>query len=467
MCLLAFFALACVGLSPLSMGEPGPRNGVRALQVDFVSWIEDIVADMPGRDSEGFAVPTEVEEADFLAAVQAFLDEDWASAQTLAAVVNYEVVEIEDTGNGNETLYGLQPDPGNTDGRGHYFLRPRAAIQCELVIESPHMKYDLRTGVLSSEVFRNVGARAFLLAGTHRCANAADTLCDGSTLVCNDLVSGPYRESDMAHTDRSFFQVFHEAAAEEMPGSTRVMQVHGFGSGSSDPEFTFSDGTTTDNGSDQYLPNRFTADLEQRILDAGSTKGGNSCNRVGDLNKLCATTNTQGRFTNGVLPEDVCDTTASSATGLFLHAELSYDLRHPGGTLEPSLFIDSVMEVFECTPTLVELASFTAAGQLRSVLIEWTTASEIDAAGFNVLRSESEVGIYERVNETLIPSRGGPAQGADYTFLDDHGIEPGKMYYYKLQDVAPDGRFTEHGPAAVFVDHPCFISNVSNAGGRG
>ena len=464
MCLLGFLAWACVGLSPLKTGEPGPRVVGRALQVDFVSWIEDIVADMPGRDSEGFVEPTELEEADFFAAVQAFLDESWASAQTLAAAVNYEVVEIEDTGNGNETLYGLQPDPGNTDGRGHYFVRPRAAIQCELVIESPHPKFDSRTGVLSSEVFRNTGARAFLLAGTHRCANAADTLCDGLTLVCNELVSGPYRESDMAHTDRSFFQVFHEAAAEEVPGSTRVMQVHGFVSGGSDPEFTLSDGTTTDNVSDQYLPNRFAADLEQRILDAGSTKGGNSCNRVGDLNKLCATTNTQGRFINGVLSEDVCDTAASSATEFFLHAELSYDLRYPGGTLEPSLFIDSVMETFECSPTLVELVSFTATGQTQSVLIEWTTAAEIDAAGFHVLRSESAYGIYQRVNETLIPARGGPAQGADYSFLDDHGIEPGKIYYYKLKVMAPDGRVAEHGPAEATPGHSCFISN---AGGRG
>ncbi len=262
-----------------------------------------------------------------------------------------------------------------------------------MVIEAPHQKHDTRTGVFSSEIFRQIGARAFLLAGTHRCANTASSSCSGTTTTCNG--SGPFKVSDMAHTDQSFFQVFHEEASNETAG-TRVIQVHGFSSDPEDPEFTISDGTTTDNPSGTYLPNQFTSVLESKIAGY-SSKGGNSCNLAGDLNLLCGTWNTQGRYTNGVPSADACDTAASSATGLFLHAELSYDLRHTGGTVEPSTFIDTVLEVFSCSPTLVELTSFTATGQLQSVFIQWTTASEIDNAGFHMWRGDIEDGEYTRI----------------------------------------------------------------------
>lgn len=378
-----------------------PAYGVETASVDFVSWIGDTVTDMPGSGTDAFVVPTSAEKTDFLAAVQAFFDEDWTSADTLAADVDYKVVKITDTGWDNQTIYGLKPVSGNTDHRGYYFLRPDSAVSCALVIEAPHPKYDTRTGVLASEVFREIGARAFLLAGTHRCANSTATACSGTTTACGGG-SLPFKESDMAHMDDSFFQVFHEEASDETAG-TRVIQVHGFSSDADEPEFTISDGTTTDNASAAYLPNEFTGILESKIA-GDSSKGGNSCNLAGDLNLLCATTNTQGRYTNGVASGNACDTAASSATGRFLHAELSYDLRHTGGTVEPSEFVDTILEVFSCSATLVELAAFTATGQPQSVLIQWTTSSEIDGAGFHLWRSEAKDGSYARITDDLIPT---------------------------------------------------------------
>jgi len=245
------------------LGKHPAPNEVQTLQVDFVTWIAGIVSAMPGSGTDAFVVPSSGEKTSFLAAVQAFLAENWTSADTLAAVVDYKVVEIEDTGHNNQTVYGLIPTDSNTDYRGYYFVRPNSVASCALVVESPHPKYDTRTGVLGSELFREVDGRTFLLAGTHRCANDTPSGCSGTTTVCGGG-SLPFKESDMAHMDDAFFQVFHEEAGEETV-STRVIQVHGFSSGSSDPEFTVSDGTTTDNASGTYLPNQFTSNLEAQI----------------------------------------------------------------------------------------------------------------------------------------------------------------------------------------------------------
>ena len=79
---------------------------------------------------------------------------------------------------------------------------------------------------------------------------------------------------------------------------------------------------------------------------AGSTKPGNSCNRAGDLNLLCGSTNTQGRFSNGVAAESACVTSASIATGRFVHAELSKAIRDSSGALGPQVFIDALKLTF-------------------------------------------------------------------------------------------------------------------------
>ena len=97
------------------------------------------------------------------------------------------------------------------------------------------------------------------------------------------------------------------------------------------------------------------------------------------------------------------------------------------------------------TPTAVELASFVAVAREGFVLLEWETASEIDNAGFNLWRSESESADYTRVNVSLIPSEGGSCQGAEYSF-EDGDVLGGRTYWYKLEDIDCNGVSSFHGP---------------------
>lgn len=72
------------------------------------------------------------------------------------------------------------------------------------------------------------------------------------------------------------------------------------------------------------------------------------------------------------------------------------------------------------------------------VKIEWTTASELDTAGFNVYRRDSPEGPETRINSELIPASTSPLTGSTYQFID-RNVEPGLTYYYELEDVETNG----------------------------
>lgn len=74
-------------------------------------------------------------------------------------------------------------------------------------------------------------------------------------------------------------------------------------------------------------------------------------------------------------------------------------------------------------------------------IINWSTESEVDTAGFHVYRATSEAGPYERVTTTLIPSSGDPFSGAEYEFRDAN-IESNRSYFYQLEELETTGTFT-------------------------
>jgi hypothetical protein len=83
-----------------------------------------------------------------------------------------------------------------------------------------------------------------------------------------------------------------------------------------------------------------------------------------------------------------------------------------------------------------------------TVIVEWTTASELDTAGFNLYRGDTADGPFMQVNDYLIPSAADPLVGGSYVFTDTH-VVAGQTYYYQLEDVETDGTTTRHGPITV------------------
>lgn len=73
-----------------------------------------------------------------------------------------------------------------------------------------------------------------------------------------------------------------------------------------------------------------------------------------------------------------------------------------------------------------------------TVVINWTTESEVDNAGFNILRSETKTGEFKVINAQLIPGAGTTAERNTYTWTDTTA-KPNVVYYYQIEDVSLDG----------------------------
>jgi hypothetical protein len=98
-------------------------------------------------------------------------------------------------------------------------------------------------------------------------------------------------------------------------------------------------------------------------------------------------------------------------------------------------------------PTNVTISSFSAEVSRDGIVIQWTTETEPNNAGFNIFRSTTENGNYSKVNESLITALGNAFSGASYRYLDKPDLAGD--YYYQLQSVSLTGATSFHGPISV------------------
>jgi len=98
--------------------------------------------------------------------------------------------------------------------------------------------------------------------------------------------------------------------------------------------------------------------------------------------------------------------------------------------------------------TAIVLSKFTAVAGFKKALLTWATETEIDNAGFNIFRADAADGIYKKINSTVIAANGSATQGAAYSYTDS-GLQNGKTYYYKLEDIDLNGVSTMHGPVSA------------------
>ena len=90
-------------------------------------------------------------------------------------------------------------------------------------------------------------------------------------------------------------------------------------------------------------------------------------------------------------------------------------------------------------PLPVQLSSFySKRNDAGAVIITWATESELDNAGFNILRSVSRTGEFTRINAQLIPGAGTTGEKNTYTWTDT-SAKPNVLYFYQIEDVSLDG----------------------------
>lgn len=98
--------------------------------------------------------------------------------------------------------------------------------------------------------------------------------------------------------------------------------------------------------------------------------------------------------------------------------------------------------------TPVTLRSLTATRAAEGVVVAWETGAEVGTRGFYLLYSPDGVRARAaRLGAALVPARGGPAEGASYSYL--HAGAGGPAPTYWLVEVAEGGALSEHGPVRV------------------
>ena len=89
-------------------------------------------------------------------------------------------------------------------------------------------------------------------------------------------------------------------------------------------------------------------------------------------------------------------------------------------------------------PLPVTLSRFKAVHTADGAVINWTTESEQNNAGFNILRSDTKNGEYRQVNAKLIKGAGTTGERNEYTWTDSTA-KPNTVYYYQIEDVSHAG----------------------------
>ena len=83
----------------------------------------------------------------------------------------------------------------------------------------------------------------------------------------------------------------------------------------------------------------------------------------------------------------------------------------------------------------VSLSAFRATLENGEVVIRWTTESELDNAGFNILRSNNRSNGFKQMNTALIQGAGTTGERSTYKWIDT-AVKPGIVCYYQIEDVS-------------------------------
>ena len=227
------------------------------------------------------------------------------------------------------------------------------------------------------------------------------------------IVTWSGRNSGDFSEDRIYrFFNHHSHAFEQNAHRNMVLGRTGFYLKLSDPHGAVSDVVGNLDG------NRQTEDEPAWQLPTGTTENGNRTSLMRRYDR-----NTRVPFDGSISENWVATSALQLAVRTYWGRET--DIGNPGYRAEGALPV-----------TL----SYFRAERLDTdvVVIEWTTAAELDNAGFNILRSQSKAGHYVKVNRALITGAGTTSERNTYTWTDTT-TKPNTLYYYRIEDISHAG----------------------------
>ena len=124
---------------------------------------------------------------------------------------------------------------------------------------------------------------------------------------------------------------------------------------------------------------------------------------------------------------------------------------HVMGNISANVSVDSSVNVVDYPlddPMPVDMLSFTAGVEERQVVLRWTTASEVNSMGFEIMRLDSVAGHWQVIGwKDGQYNHNGIFQ---YQFTDPFPA-PGAIYY-QLRQLDYDGAFRYYGPVGLVFD---------------
>jgi hypothetical protein len=306
-----------LSLAPWPVYDFGTADGnetscaisVAGTWLDFIDGIVTAMRAGGNANSQALTPPSTADRDAFAARVVAILAGDEGAACALPP--SYRLVHVDGMRAVAEVDAAGAPSPSTFFGT---YAAPLAAPSRALIIEAPHPIFDADTEHQAADLFAQSGARRFLLAGAHRCADTQASGCDGTTTACGGTTA-PYKLSDAAHATQLPFWAVH-AQMSAADASVIFIQLHG--NSDACPSALVSD--SSGSWSDTDPAGKLAAALIARSVGVGKCGAGYPTSTC----TLCGTDNVEARYTAGAA--NSC-TMMGSAYGRFVHIEQQPALR--------------------------------------------------------------------------------------------------------------------------------------------
>jgi hypothetical protein len=306
--------------SPAATGSESVDRLAPAPYGDLETLVRDLY--IPGADSDKYVAPTAAARATFRAVLELVDRGAFTQASTRASSLGYDLWHLADPA--APGLVVVVERTAMLRGGGTFVID--SAAPSRHVVEVPHPISDGGTLEEGVQLFKSLRAGALLIAGAHRCAALASTLCVGADAT--NACAGRLRISDAAHFTESYFQAAHEDLFQRWAGSD-ALSLHTHAETTGEPAVMVSAGTR------ETLDGSAPAN---RLRDALRAAGfaAVSCNTMTDPPpRLCGESNVQGRLSNG--SADACLADAVVAGARFLHVEQGVAALNASAQLVPAL----------------------------------------------------------------------------------------------------------------------------------
>lgn len=177
-------------------------------------------------------------------------------------------------------------------------------------------------------------------------------------------------------------------------------------------------------------------------------------------------TSSGGSYSTTVMNRFIDDATDSGSgsnitlvNGLSAGSNYNFNLNHflaaSGTTLSSSNSTIIAIQLSDMSdiPLPVTLSSFTAAYINNQSTLNWTTQSESQNSGWNILKSNSaDFENSVQVNVGIIDGNGTTSEPSNYSYVDAANLESGQTYWYWLESISYSGASEYFGPIAVEIN---------------